>query len=88
MKLPDSFVTRNAATTLEFHLLRTLEAGSRYIIAIHTKMGGTYELKTAVTGYSKITVMKSGVGRMGTAGDCDSHFLPDDGIAGMGHFPD
>ena len=57
MKIPDSFVTRNAATTLEFHLLRTLEAGSRYIIAIHTKMSGTYEVKTAVTGYSKIAVM-------------------------------
>ena len=57
MKIPDSFVTRNVATTLEFHLLQILETGSRYIIAIHTKMGGTYELKTAVTGYSKIIVM-------------------------------
>ena len=57
MKIPDSFVTRNAATTLKFHLPRTLEAGSRYIITIHTKMSGTYELKTAVTGYSKIAVM-------------------------------
>ncbi|MCH5289982.1 MAG: hypothetical protein J1E32_08730, partial [Treponema sp.] len=55
----DSRLFRDAdeATTLEFHLPQILETGSRYIIAIHTKMSGTYELKIAVTGYSKIIVM-------------------------------
>ncbi|MDE5797670.1 MAG: DUF4469 domain-containing protein [Treponemataceae bacterium] len=56
ISVPDAFVTRNTAATLEFYIPRTLEIGRNYIIAIRTQVRGTNELKTAVIGYSKIAV--------------------------------
>ncbi len=56
IRVPDAFVTRNTAATLEFYIPRTLETGRNYIIAIRTQLRGTNELKTAVIGYSKIAV--------------------------------
>lgn len=55
-KVPESFITRNSDTTLEFHIPRSLETGASYFIAVRTQTRGTTELKTAVTGYSKIAV--------------------------------
>lgn len=55
-KVPDNFITKNTDTTLEFHIPRTLETGTSYFIAVRTQMRGKKELKSAITGYSKIAV--------------------------------
>ncbi|MDE5776527.1 MAG: DUF4469 domain-containing protein [Treponemataceae bacterium] len=55
-KVPENFITKNTDTTLEFHIPRTLETEASYFIAVRTQMRGNTELKTAVTGYSKIAV--------------------------------
>lgn len=55
-KVPDNFITKNTDTTLEFHIPRTLETDTSYFIAVRTQMRGNTELKSAVTGYSKIAV--------------------------------
>lgn len=55
-EVPEEFITRNTATTLEFYLPRTLTVGNRYFIAVQTSISGTTALKSAVTGISKISV--------------------------------
>lgn len=56
IKVPDDFVTKNTATNLEFYIPRNIENGKNYFIAVRTAFRGTKELKSAVTGISKITV--------------------------------
>lgn len=56
IKVPDDFITKNAATTLEFYIPRSLENDKNYFIAVRTSVRGTKELKSAVEGISKITV--------------------------------
>ncbi len=55
-KVPDNFITRNTDRTLEFHIPRTLKTGESYFIAVRTQTRGGTDLKTAVTGYSKIAI--------------------------------
>ena len=56
IKVQDEFITKNSATTLEFYLSRDLEIAKQYFIAVRTQVRGAMQLKTAVTGYSKIPV--------------------------------
>ena len=56
IQVPDSFVTTNTPTLLEFYLPRTLAAEKRYFITIRTRRSGSTELKSAVTGRAKIAV--------------------------------
>ena len=56
IKVPDGYFSKNTKTTLEFYLPRTLEADKKYFIAVRTASRGKLELKSAVTGMSKIAV--------------------------------
>ena len=56
IKVDDNFITKNTSTTLEFYIPCDLEIGKQYFIAVRTQIRGAMELKTPVTGYSKIPV--------------------------------
>lgn len=56
VKVPNDFITKNTATTLEFYIPRSLENDKKYFIAVRTALRETKELKSAVMGISKITV--------------------------------
>lgn len=56
IKVPDDFVTKNSSTILEFYLPRTIPTGESYFIAVRTSIRGKSELKSPLTGYSKIPV--------------------------------
>lgn len=54
--VPESFITKNTAGTLEFYLPRSLEVGGSYFIAVRTAVSSGSALKTPVTGISRIAV--------------------------------
>ena len=56
IQVPDDFITSNTAACLEFYLPRSLEKGKSYFIAVRTSVRGSLELKSPVTGYSKIAI--------------------------------
>ena len=57
VKVQDEHLTHNTKTMLEFYVPRTLDTAKKYFIAVRTALRGKTELKTAVTGISKIPVM-------------------------------
>lgn len=56
IKVPEEFITRNTNVNLEFYLPRDIETGKSYCLAVRTSVRGNKELKSALTGYSKISV--------------------------------
>lgn len=56
IKVPEEFITRNTQTILEFYLPRTLMCNKKYFIQICTSTGSKSELKTPITGISKIPI--------------------------------
>lgn len=56
LKVPDEFITKNTERYLEFYIPRNIETGKKYYLVVRTSVRGNKELKSPVTGYSKIPV--------------------------------